>query len=63
MIEHLLPKLSIDPFMMWHLYHMNHVWHKCWESFEWHTLNIVKHHVFYRQTIAFKAIFETTFAI
>jgi hypothetical protein len=53
-IEHILPKLPLDPSMMRRLCWCNHVWHKVvGESLEWHALNIVKHHnVFYCHTIA-----------
>jgi hypothetical protein len=53
MIEHILPNLPLDPSMMWHLFQVNHVWHKVvGESFKWHALNIVKYHnVLYRHTI------------
>jgi hypothetical protein len=52
-IEHILPKLPLDPFMMWHLHQVNCVWHRVvGESFEWHALNIMKYHnVFYYHTI------------
>jgi hypothetical protein len=54
MIEHIFPKLPMDSSMMWCLYRINSVWHKVvGESFEWHALNIMKHHnVFYCHTIA-----------
>lgn len=54
MIEHILPKLPMDSSMMWCLCWVNNVWHKIvGESFEWHALNILKHHnVFYCHTIA-----------
>ncbi len=53
-IEHILPKLPLDPSMMWRLHQVNQMWHKVvGESFEWHALNIVKHHnVFYHHIIA-----------
>jgi hypothetical protein len=52
-IEHILPKLSLDPSMMWHLCWVNHVWHRVvGESLDWHALNIVKYHnVFYYHII------------
>jgi hypothetical protein len=53
-IEHILPKNNLDPFMMWHLHQVNYVWHRVvGESFEWHALNIIKYNnVFYCHTIA-----------
>jgi hypothetical protein len=63
MIEHILPKLPIDPFMMWHLYQINHVWCKVVNPLNGIPLSIVKHYVFYHHTRDFKAVFETTFAI
>jgi hypothetical protein len=53
-IEHVPPKLLLDPFMMWHLHRINHEWHKVMgEPLEWHALNIVKYHnLFYCHNIA-----------
>jgi len=52
-IEHVPPKLLLDPFMMWHLHRVNHEWHKVMgEPLEWHALNIVKYHnLFYCHNI------------
>jgi hypothetical protein len=62
-IEHTLPKLPLDPFMMWRLHQVNYVRHKVMgEPLEWHALNIMKYHnVFYYHTIATQGLLRCSF--